>query len=111
MSINQAIGVIETCGMPAAIVTADILGKSAAVQVVGLENTDAGRISIIIRGDTGAVQTAIAAAITALQKHPGAIVLGHHIVPCPDSSADASGLLGGSYHQRISNDSVEWLDD
>ena len=108
--MNQAIGVIETCGMPAAIVTADILGKGADIQVVGLENTDAGRISVIIRGQTGAIHAAISAAMAALKYHPGTIVLGHHIIPCPDEAVDLNGGMG-SERQSISSNSVEWLDD
>jgi microcompartment protein CcmL/EutN len=111
MESTQAIGVIETCGMPAAIVTADILGKGADVRVVGLENTDAGRISVIIRGRTGAVQAAISNAVKSLTHHPGATVLGHHIIPCPDASSDFTGLLSGQNRSSFSGDSVEWLDD
>jgi microcompartment protein CcmL/EutN len=110
MKEKQAIGVIETCGMPAAIVAADILGKSAAVRVVGLENTDVGRISVIIRGGTGAVQAAISSATAALSSHPGATILGHHIIPCPDASNDQTGLLSG-FQNRPIDDAVEWLDD
>ena len=110
MEEKQAIGVIETCGMPAAIVAADVLGKSAAVRVVGLENTDAGRISVIIRGYTGAVQAAISSATTALSNQPGATILGHHIIPCPDASTDESGLLSG-FPRRFGDNAVEWLDD
>jgi microcompartment protein CcmL/EutN len=110
MEEKQAIGVIETCGMPAAIVAADILGKSAAVRVVGLENTNAGRISVIIRGYTGAVQVAISSAVEALRTHPGATILGHHMIPCPEASADQTGLLSG-FQNRPMDDTVEWLDD
>lgn len=108
--MQQAIGVIETCGMPGALVTADAMGKAANVQVVGLENTDAGRMSVIIRGSTGAVQTAIAVATQALQTHPGMTLLGSHVVPCPDGSVNS---LGGHRPDRASDqsNSVEWLDD
>lgn len=108
--MQQAIGVIETCGMPGALVTADVMGKAANVQVVGLENTDAGRISVIIRGSTGAVQTAIAVATKALQTHPGMTLLGSHIVPCPDASVDNMGAHW-PYRASSQQDSVEWLDD
>ena len=96
--------------MPSALVTADVMGKAANVQVVGLENTDAGRISVIIRGSTGAVQTAIAAATKTLAINPGMTFLGSHIVPCPDASVD---IMGASRPDRASSqqDSVEWLDD
>lgn len=108
--MTQAIGVIETCGMPGAIVTADTMEKAADVRVVGLENTNAGRISVIVRGPTGAVQTAIAAATSALRDHPGARLLGQHIVPCPEGAVDMMGRERG-YRPLSQQDSVEWLDD
>lgn len=108
--MKQAIGVVETCGMPSALVTADVMGKAADVQVVGLENTHAGRISVIIRGPTGAVQSAIAAATQALRDRPGIALLGHHIVPCPDESVDIVGL-GGLNRSATAAEEVTWLDD
>lgn len=108
--MKQAIGVIETCGMPGALVTADVMGKAADVRVVGLENTNAGRISVIIRGPTGAVQSAIAAATQALRDHPGISLLGHHILPCPDESVDMIGM-GGRHRSIAASPEVEWLDD
>jgi len=108
--MKQAIGVVETCGMPGALVTADVMGKAADVQVVGLENTNAGRISVIIRGSTGAVQSAIAAATQALRDHPRMFLLGHHILPCPDGAVDRVGM-GGLNRSATASEDVEWLDD
>ncbi len=108
--MQQAIGVVETCGMPGALVIADIMGKGANIQVVGLENTDAGRISVIIRGSTGAVQAAIAAAQAAQREHPGVLLIGHHIVPCPDDAVEPLGQLR-SNRSFAQENSVEWLDD
>ena len=108
--MQQAIGVVETCGMPGALVIADIMGKGANIRVVGLENTDSGRISVIIRGSTGAVQAAIAAAEAAQQEHPGVFLIGHHIVPCPDDAVESLGHLR-SNRSFVQENSVEWLDD
>ena len=108
--MGQAIGVIETSGMPAALVTADLLGKAANVRVIGLENTNAGRISVLVQGHTGDVQAAITAAVETLKGHPGMTLLGHHMIPCPDGQVDMPAwLLGG--RQTTLQDSVEWLDD
>jgi len=107
--MKQAIGVVETCGMPSALVTADVMGKAADVRVVALENTNGGRISVIIRGPTGAVQTAIATATRAIQDHTGMSLLGHHILPCPDGAVDQIGM--GGLRSPLPTDSVEWLDD
>ncbi|MGD1858700.1 MAG: BMC domain-containing protein [Leptolyngbyaceae cyanobacterium] len=106
--ILRAIGVIETRGMPNALIIADIMGKAADVEILGFENIDAGRISIIIRGVTGAVQAAIAAATRQTIAASG--LLGHHIVPCPDEAVDIMTLIGRSRHP-LQPDRVEWLDD
>ncbi|WP_204137378.1 BMC domain-containing protein [Halomicronema sp. CCY15110] len=110
VNMQQAIGVVETCGMPGALVIADMMGKGANIQVVGLENIDSGRISVIIRGSTGAVQAAIAAVQVAQTNDPGVALLGHHIVPCPDNAVEPMGLPrpNRSFSQ---DNSVEWLDD
>jgi carbon dioxide concentrating mechanism protein CcmK len=108
--MQQAIGVIETCGMPGALVLADIMGKGANVQVVGLENADSGRISVIIRGSTGAVQAVIAAAQNSQKDNPSITLLGHHIVPCPDTSVNDMGRPK-AIRTFSSENSVEWLDD
>ncbi len=108
--MGQAIGVIETSGMPAALVTADLLGKAANVRVIGLENTNAGRISVLIQGYTGDVQAAIAAVVKTLKRHPGIILLGHHVIPCPDGQVNLRQWHLGD-RQTALPDSVEWLDD
>ncbi|MBE7382941.1 MAG: BMC domain-containing protein [Leptolyngbya sp. SIO1E4] len=105
----QAMGVIETCGVPAALVAADIMGKSASVQVVGIENTDLARISVMIRGSTGAVKTALMAAVSGLAQHPGAKVLGYHLLPCPTGDTDTIMTLRQIH--RLSDDELDWLDD
>jgi microcompartment protein CcmL/EutN len=110
MQDQKAIGVIETCGMPAAIVAADLLEKGADVQVIGLENTDAGRISVLIRGETGAVKVAIQNALTILQTRSEMRILGYHVIPCPDRSTNLASLLAAQRRQ-VSDNSVEWLDD
>lgn len=104
----QAIGVIETCGMPNALVIADTMSKAADVEILGFENTAVGRISILIRGATGAVQAAIAAAMSQPWAYPG--LLGHHILPCPDEAVDIATLI--RHNQRAWRpDEVEWLDE
>lgn len=106
--MQQAIGVIETCGMPSALVIADTMGKTANVQILGFENTDAGRISVIIQGTTGAVKAAIAAATSNLAGQTSGL-LGHHILPCPNGAINIAAIL----HRRssVQSDSLEWLDD
>jgi microcompartment protein CcmL/EutN len=103
-----AIGVIETQGMPSALAVADALGKAAAVAVVRVENTDVGRISVIIRGETGAVQAAIAQTQALMAVEPGLHFLGSHILPHPHGNLEdilpVRPTQGGGAE-------VGWLDD
>lgn len=56
----DAIGYLETTGLPGAIVVADKMLKTAAVNLVGLENTKGGGwVTVIISGDVAAVSVAI----------------------------------------------------
>ncbi|MDA0672104.1 MAG: BMC domain-containing protein [Cyanobacteria bacterium] len=104
-----AIGVIETQGIPGALAIADALGKAAAVTVVRVENTEQGRVSVIIRGSTGAVQAAISQTQAHLSHHPGVALMGSHILPCPDGNVDA--ILPVQHSPNPSHNDLSWLDD
>lgn len=108
--MKQAIGVIETYGMPTALVAADALAKAAAVQILGFENTQAGRISVLIQGDTGAVKTAISSVIHVLPDQPSTI-LAHHIIPCPDQATTIRTLIQERNRLGAQENEAEWLDD
>ena len=63
MNNRQAIGFIETAGLPAAIAAADAAAKSADVSVLGRENTKGGGlVTVKIHGDVSAVKAALEAA-------------------------------------------------
>ena len=104
-----AIGVIETQGIPGALAIADALGKAAAVTVVRVENTEQGRVSVIIRGITGAVQAAIAHVQVSMSTHPGVALLGSHILPCPDGNVDT--VLPVRPSPGFTSSDISWLDD
>ncbi len=65
---EQALGLIETIGMTAAIEAADKCIKSANVQLVGYELSTGGLVTIKIQGDVGAVKSAINAAKTSASR-------------------------------------------
>jgi carbon dioxide concentrating mechanism protein CcmK len=104
-----AIGVIETQGIPGALAIADALGKAAAVTVVRVENTEQGRVSVIIRGSTGAVQAAIAHTQASMATHPGVTLLGSHILPCPHGNVDV--VLPVRPSPGFAQSDISWLDD
>ncbi len=64
----ESYGYIEVVGLVPAIVAADSAVKAANVEVVGKENTGKAMIAVIIKGEIGAVRTAIDAAQAEVSK-------------------------------------------
>lgn len=63
MGKNDALGFIETYGLVSVLEAADAMCKAADVELVGYENVASGLISVVVRGDVGAVKTAVEAGI------------------------------------------------
>ena len=57
----QALGMIETRGLVASIEAADAMLKAANVVLVGTEKIGSGLVSVMVRGDVGAVKAAVEA--------------------------------------------------
>ncbi len=53
---QEALGMVETKGLTAAIEAADAMVKSANVMLVGYEKIGSGLVTVIVRGDVGAVK-------------------------------------------------------
>ena len=68
MERNDALGFIETYGLVSVLEAADAMCKAADVELVGYENVASGLISVVVRGDVGAVRTAVEAGIKAASK-------------------------------------------
>lgn len=73
----EALGMIETRGLVAAIEAADAMVKAANVTLIGTEKIGSGLVSVMIRGDVGAVKAATEAGSNAAQ-NLGEIIA----VPC-----------------------------
>ena len=58
---TNSLGMIETKGLVGAIEAADAMVKSANVQLVGKEQVGGGLVTVMVRGDVGAVKGAAAA--------------------------------------------------
>ena len=56
---QQALGMVETRGITAAIVAADAMTKAAEVTLVGTEKIGSGLVTVMVRGDVGAVKAAV----------------------------------------------------
>ena len=65
MSVTNALGMIETKGLVGAVEAADAMVKAANVTLVGKEQVGGGLVTVMVRGDVGAVKAATDAGATA----------------------------------------------
>jgi len=75
---NTALGMVETKGLVASIEAADAMSKVAYVQLVCQEEIGGGYVTIMVRGEVGAVQSAVDAGVAAAQR-AGELVTAHVI--------------------------------
>lgn len=88
MSSGDAIGLLETQGLVAALHATDEMLKSAAVTLVGKEKIGAAYVTIIVRGDVAAVQAAISAGKETVERLGGKLIMADVIPrPHPDLAA------------------------
>jgi carbon dioxide concentrating mechanism protein CcmK len=86
--MTLALGMIEVYGVPAAVETGDAMCKAARITLVGYENTDLGRITVLIRGEVGEVNVAVTAGLKAVERVNGGEVLSHHVIPRPHENLE-----------------------
>ena len=90
MNVNtNALGMVETRGLVAAIEAADAMVKAANVQLVGKEQVGGGLVTVMVRGDVGAVKAATDAGAAAAEKIGELISV--HVIPRPHPEVD--GIL------------------
>ena len=65
--MKEALGMVETRGLVAAIEAADAMVKAANVVLIGSEKIGSGLVSVMVRGDVGAVKAAVEAGGNAAQ--------------------------------------------
>ena len=87
--MSEALGMIETKGLVGAIEAADAMTKSANVVLIGYEKIGSGLVTVMVRGDVGAVKAAVDAGACAAEK-VGEII-SQHVIPRPH--ADVEKLL------------------
>lgn len=88
MTGSDAIGLLETQGLVAALHATDTMLKSANVRLVGKEKIGAAYITIMIRGDVAAVQSAIESGKKVVEQLGGKLILADVIArPHPDLAA------------------------
>ena len=77
--MGEALGMIETKGLVGAIEAADAMTKSANVELIGYEKIGSGLVTVMVRGDVGAVKASVDAGAVAAEK-VGEIVSKHVIL-------------------------------
>ncbi len=86
---KEALGMVETRGLVGAIEAADAMVKAANVKLIGKEKIGSGLVTVMVRGDVGAVKAATDAGAAAA-KRVGELV-SVHVIPRPHS--DVEGIL------------------
>ena len=79
----QALGLIETKGLIAAIESADAMLKAADVNLLEKTYVGGGLVSIVVTGDVGAVKAAVEAGEAAVRKINSAYLVSQHVIPRP----------------------------
>ena len=82
----EALGMVETRGLVAAIEAADAMVKAANVELIGTEKIGSGLVSVMVRGDVGAVK----AAVEAGSSSAGSLgeVIATHVIPRPHNDVE-----------------------
>ena len=79
----QALGLLETKGLIAAVEGADIMVKAADVSILEKSYVGGGLVTITITGDVGAVKASIEAGIAAVKKLGSEFLISNHVIPRP----------------------------
>ena len=83
---SDALGMVETKGLVGAIEAADAMTKSANVNLVGYEKIGSGLVTVMVRGDVGAVKAAVDAG-AASARAIGEVV-STHVIPRPHTDTE-----------------------
>jgi microcompartment protein CcmL/EutN len=89
----EALGMIETKGLIGSIEAADAMVKAANVVLVGKEYIGAGYVTVMVRGDVGAVKAATDAGAAAARRVGELISV--HVIPRPHAEVEKILPKGG----------------
>jgi len=87
MATLNALGMVETKGLVAAIEAADAMVKAANVTLIGKEHVGGGLVTVLVRGDVGAVKAATDAGAAAAERVGELISI--HVIPRPHTEIEA----------------------
>lgn len=83
---NQALGMVETKGLVGSIEAADAMVKAANVRLIGKEKIGSGLVTVMVRGDVGAVKASVEAGAAAA-KRVGELV-SVHVIASPHADVE-----------------------
>ena len=83
---QEALGMIETRGLTAAVEASDAMVKAAEVVLIGTEKIGSGLVSVMVRGDVGAVKAATEAGANCAQRLGELVAV--HVIPRPHSDVE-----------------------
>lgn len=86
MSSMNALGMIETKGLVGSIEAADAMVKAANVVLVGKEHVGGGLVTVMVRGDVGAVKAATDAGAAAAERVGELVSV--HVIPRPHNEVE-----------------------
>ena len=85
----EALGMVETKGLIGSIEAADAMVKAANVHLIGKEKIGSGLVTVMVRGEVGAVKAAVEAGAAAAKRVGD--LYGVHVIPRPHN--DVEGIL------------------
>ena len=80
----EALGMVETRGLTAAIEAADAMTKAAEVTLIGTEKIGSGLVTVMVQGDVGAVKAAVESGQEAASRIGELVAV--HVIPRPHES-------------------------
>ena len=83
---QEALGMVETRGLTAAIEAADQMCKAANVALVGTEKIGSGLVTVMVRGDVGAVKSAVESESAAASRLGELVAT--HVIPRPHTDVE-----------------------
>ena len=83
---KEALGMIETRGLTAAVEAADAMVKAAEVVLVGTEKIGSGLVTVMVRGDVGAVKAATEVGAECAAKLGELVAV--HVIPRPHNDVE-----------------------
>ena len=86
MTKNEALGMIETKGLVGSIEAADAMVKAANVYLIGKEFVGGGLVTVMVRGDVGAVKSAVESGAEAAGRLGELVAT--HVIPRPHTDVE-----------------------